>query len=479
MAGQKNILLVEDDALIGMTEALQLREYGYTVMHVFNGQSAVDAINDKEHRIDLILMDINLGSGLDGPQAAAIILKEHDLPIIFLSSHTEREIVDRTSEISSYGYVIKNSNISVLNASIEMAFRLNIAYMNLKNKNREIEEKEKVLQFYEKRYRRLFESARDGILILDAKNGMIVDVNPFMIEMLGYSKEELLHKKLWDISAFKNIDYSKELFKELQEKEYVRYNDLPLEARDGKILHVEFVSNVYLVDKDKVIQCNIRDIEERREHEKELVSSIEKKSALLKEIQHRTKNSFAMITSLIGIRSSVSKSSETKTSLEELTLRVQSISDLYSLLYESDSLFEVSLKKYCEIIIASMLNLSQNIEMRKDIDEITVSAKDAASIGMIIVELVTNALKYAFPQKDHGVVTLDIKRQKDVIRLRVKDNGIGLGKEISLEDEKKVGLHLVDLLVKQLDGAISISSAKDHGTAIEINFPSAAKTLHI
>ena len=88
-------------------------------------------------------------------------------------------------------------------------------------------------------------------------------------------------------------------------------------------------------------------------------------------------------------------------------------------------------------------------------------------------------MKYAFPQKGRGIVILDIKRQKDVIRLRVEDNGIGISEEINLEDKKKVGLHLVDLLVKQLDGTISISSAKDHGTAIEISFPSLAQTLQI
>ncbi len=113
------------------------------------------------------------------------------------------------------------------------------------------------------RYRRLFESAKDGILILDAETGKIVDVNPFMTELLGYSHKEYLGKSIWDVGHFKDIVANKDNFLELQQKEYIRYDDLPLETSAGQIAHVEFVSNVYMVNNQKVIQCNIRDISER------------------------------------------------------------------------------------------------------------------------------------------------------------------------------------------------------------------------
>ena len=119
----------------------------------------------------------------------------------------------------------------------------------------------------ELRYRRLFEAAQDGILILDAKTGMIEDVNPYLIKMLGYSREEFVKKKLWEVGAFKDIEASKDAFEALQENEYIRYEDLPLKAKDGRLIQVEFVSNVYLVGDEKVIQCNIRDITERKQAE--------------------------------------------------------------------------------------------------------------------------------------------------------------------------------------------------------------------
>jgi PAS domain S-box-containing protein len=115
------------------------------------------------------------------------------------------------------------------------------------------------LQGSELRYRRLFEAAQDGILILDARTGMIEDVNPYLIAMLGYTREEFVEKKLWEVGAFKDIKASKEAFEELQDKEYIRYEDLPLKAKDGRLVQVEFISNVYWVGDEKVIQCNIRD----------------------------------------------------------------------------------------------------------------------------------------------------------------------------------------------------------------------------
>src|SRR5687768_5085778 len=116
----------------------------------------------------------------------------------------------------------------------------------------------------ELRYRRLFEAAQDGVLILDAETGMIENVNPYLIKMLGYSREEFVEKKIWEVGAFKDIEASKDAFEVLQDREYIRYEDMPLKTKDGRLIQVEFVSNVYLAGDEKIIQCDIRDITEHK-----------------------------------------------------------------------------------------------------------------------------------------------------------------------------------------------------------------------
>jgi two-component system, cell cycle sensor histidine kinase and response regulator CckA len=159
------------------------------------------------------------------------------------------------------------------------------SYIDLNNRIRFLEKAlldqesaEKALKDSEKRYRRLFESAKDGILILDAETGTVVDVNPFLLKLLGYSYDTFIGRYIWELGVFKDIASSKEAFKTLQDTEYIRYDDLPLESNDGQSIAVEFVSNVYLVDQGKVIQCNIRDIRARKQAEAErnqLISAVE------------------------------------------------------------------------------------------------------------------------------------------------------------------------------------------------------------
>jgi PAS domain S-box-containing protein len=130
--------------------------------------------------------------------------------------------------------------------------------------NRARRDAQGTLRASEVRYRRLFESAMDGILILDAETAVIVDVNPFLAELIGYPREEILGRRIWDLGFFRDMVASEADFQELVEKGYTRYDDRALKARNGRRIDVEFVGNVYLVNQKRVVQCNIRDITEHK-----------------------------------------------------------------------------------------------------------------------------------------------------------------------------------------------------------------------
>ncbi|MCC7242657.1 MAG: PAS domain S-box protein, partial [Acidobacteria bacterium] len=146
------------------------------------------------------------------------------------------------------------------------------------------------LRASEVRYRRLFETAQDGIFILDAETGLVTDVNPFMMDLIGYTYDELIGKALWEVGPVKDIVASQQAMRCLQDKEYIRYEDLPLETKSKKRVQVEFVSNVYDVEGTRVIQCNVRDITARKAAEKNALELNEELLTLVAELKQRDRD---------------------------------------------------------------------------------------------------------------------------------------------------------------------------------------------
>ncbi len=242
----KKILLVEDDAVIALSETQVLKKNGFAVVTALCGEKAVE-IACTEADIDLILMDIDLGKGMDGTEAARIILSKQDIPIVFLSSHTNPSIVERTESITSYGYVVKNSGETVLIASIKMAFRLFEARVKLaehervlmrnegtlKNRIEEIESSVaavalEALKRSEAKYRTLYESMMDGYVRVDM-DGFFIDCNQAFCAIVGYAQHELSGMRYRDITPEKWHNYEKNIveqqvfirgFSDVYEKEY-------------------------------------------------------------------------------------------------------------------------------------------------------------------------------------------------------------------------------------------------------------------
>jgi PAS domain S-box-containing protein len=196
---QKTLLLVDDEAIIAMAEKMALEKYGYKIVIVNSGEEAIATVK-KKPAIDLVLMDINLGAGIDGTEAAAAILKERDLPVVFLSSHMEPEVVAKTERITSYGYVVKNSSITVLDASIKMAFKLFEAKIREKEKESRMEAALEALRKNEQRMRAIVEGTPHLFFYIQDAEANTTYVSPTIEQITGYKTETWIKRKDWFIT---------------------------------------------------------------------------------------------------------------------------------------------------------------------------------------------------------------------------------------------------------------------------------------
>jgi len=273
MKSRKTILLVEDESIIAMTEKMTLERYGYDVVIASTGEKAVELIDEKSV-YDLILMDIDLGKGLDGTQAAERILSKHDIPVVFLSSHTEPEVVEKTEKITSYGYVVKNSSITVLDASIKMAFKLFDAKVNERKK-------EATLHENEEKYRLLHENAGIGIGYYSL-DGIVLSYNRLAARNMNGEPEDFIGKSIHALFPKKEAEvYHDRIRKAAASRGADVYHDLvPLPSGDRYFLS----TFTKIQDKKGIllgIQIISQDITDRKEAEESLRESKEKTELLL------------------------------------------------------------------------------------------------------------------------------------------------------------------------------------------------------
>jgi PAS domain S-box-containing protein len=356
---------------------------------------------------------------------------------------------------------------------------------------------ESALRDSEIRYRRLFESAKDGILILDAHTLKIIDSNAFMTSLLAYSRDELVGKQLWEVGLFEDQAASQAVYKELQETGYTRYDHLPLKSRRGDTIEVEFVCNVYAEAQQQVVQCNIRDISERRHLERQMVEH----AAALAELNHRKDEFLAMLShelrnplaSLLGAAQVLQLQKDQNSAQRKAQLIIER--QVGQLTHLVDDLLDVSRAitgriQICRKPIAVNGVVERAVEtVRPLIDqyeqELTVSLPsdpiwlnaDGARLEQVVTNLLTNAAKYT---KEHGHIWLSVRREGDKAMLRVRDTGLGIDPaflphifEVFTQAERScdrskgglgIGLALVKRLVEMHEGSIGVSSTLGEGS---------------
>jgi len=245
------------------------------------------------------------------------------------------------------------------------------------------------------RYRRLFEAAHDGILVLDPRTRKIIDANPFMLRMLGYSLGELVGKELFEIGLLRDAEASRQMIRELGRAKQVRYENMPLESREGRRLEVEVVANLYDENGRPIVQCNIRDISERRQSEDHV-------KLLMAEVNHRAKNLLAVVQ---AVAYQTAKHGDPSTLSDRLSDRIGGLAVGQDLLVKSQwlgvdvsDLVEAQLGHFRDLFGTRVLLDGPSARLRPEA---------AQGIGMALHELTTNAVKYGALSNNEGRVHID------------------------------------------------------------------------
>jgi PAS domain S-box-containing protein len=663
------ILLVEDEAIIALSETAILEGFGYRVKAARNGESAVELFRKGDDDIDLVLMDIDLGRGMDGTEAARQILGLKDVPIVFLTSHSERERVEKVRGITRYGYVIKNSGDFVLQTSIEMAFELFKARESLRTGEARLatllktipdlvwlKDGEGVYLACNSTFERFFGASEEGIVgktdydflpkdeadafrdkdreaiaigkphsneewitfaddghrafletiktpMLDAKGRLvgvlgigrditerkrieerlkesegsiqrklraivepegdfgelcladIIDAAPLQALMDDFSrltgmvtaildtKGEILIATGWQDICTKFHRASprscaacteSDLFLSANMKngEYLDYRcgnglwdvvtPLYIEGRHvGNIYSGQFLYESDVVDRaafaaqaerfgydradylaalDRVPRFSrerisllmdylvrltqlvsglsygtlrlARAMAGRRQVEDLLSRSVEEKELLLKELQHRVKNSLNTVSSLLRLNMAKLADEASRRSFQEAVDRVSCVSMVYDRLSRSAGMGKVRLDVYFADLIGLLVGTyaadTGGLSIETELAAISCDPARTVSLGLILNELLTNALKYAYQPGQAGKIRIVLSGGEGGAELRISDEGPGLPPGFDLKRVESLGLRIVGLLADELDGTLSFGSGG--GTTAVVGF---------
>jgi PAS domain S-box-containing protein len=493
-SARKKILLVEDEAIIAVAESALLKENGYDVVTARSGEESIDIIK-ADPSFDLVLMDIHLGKGIRGTEAAREILALQTLPIVFLTSHSEREMVETVHGITRYGYVIKNSGDSVLISSIEMAFELFEAHWNLEESVRkrteelnninirllaEITERtqaEEALWRSEERYRLAADFTHDwGYWV--APDGEFLYMSPSCERISGYSRDEFINDKdlmtaiihpddrtIFEAHICSSLDKSKA---DAAECEY------RIITRDNEIRWLHHLCQPIYDDERSFLgrRISTRDNTERRKAEEEVKSLLAEKELLLREVHHRIKNNMNTMMNLISLQAKTMQDPKAVAALKDARSRLQSMGVLYDKLYRSESFREVPINDYLPALINEIIGMFPNrgmVKIETFIEDFSLGAEVISPLGIMINELVTNVMKHALIGRDDGLIRISASKKSNRATLIIEDNGAGIPESIDIATSTGFGLQLVGLLTEQLGGTIRLEREKGSRFILEFD----------
>ncbi|HPB82099.1 MAG TPA: response regulator [Spirochaetota bacterium] len=331
------------------------------------------------------------------------------------------------------------------------------------------------LEESEKKFRTLAESSPMAIIIF--QDDYIVYANRAFEVLSGFPLEEVRAKPFWDYIHPEYRQLAKDRGQQRQNGK-----DVPFENFEIKIF-TKSGDERWIFVAVETIDYNSRpagiasmlDISNLKETEANLKRTLEEKEVLIREIHHRVKNNLQSVQSMISIQMKGISDDLIVSQLRDLKGRISTMTELHQILHNSDSINVIQLNTYihnlAEYIINSHTDRSRNISLKYELDkEISIPTGKAIPCGLVLNELLTNAIKYAFPENREGIISLSLSSDNGTVRLQICDNGIGLPPDFNIEKSKSLGLKLIPMLASQLNGTVEFNS--DSGLCCTLSFPS-------
>lgn len=329
------------------------------------------------------------------------------------------------------------------------------------------------VKFQKEKFSKAFHSSPYAILLTRLSDGIIFEANSGFQKISGYSISEAINTTSLALNLWANPSEREYIINELSSTGHIQEKEIQFRKKNGDIIITLFSADIVTINGEKAILSSISDITERKTYEKQIHNLLDEKELILKEVHHRIKNNMNNIFILLSIQSTSQKNAETSKALQTAASRVQSMMVLYDKLYRSGNINEISINKYFPPLvneIAAIYPTVNTVKINTDLEDIILSAKILSPLGLIINELITNSLKYAFTNITNGEITLMARQTGNHISIIYKDNGLGLPENMTPEKSSGFGMQLISMLVKQLSGNLKIESERNVGTKYLIEF---------
>lgn len=348
------------------------------------------------------------------------------------------------------------------------------AYILVIQDNTERRKAEEKLRLSEEKFSKAFHASPDWILISRIKDGYLIECNEAFLKATGYEKDEALGKTTVELGVWQSIEAREDFRRAIIDSGRIRDYEIVFAAHGGDRRILLLSSDKINIGDEECILTIGRDITKRKSNEENIKAALREKEVLLREVHHRVKNNLQVIQSLLSMQAMHVDDEVTSRAFRESQDRVRSMALIHERFYRSKELSRIDFGEYARELIRHMISSyshrNSRISSRIDIQDIMLTINYAIPCGIIINEIVSNSMKYAFPHGIEGEIFVGMLDNGDgTITMTVGDNGVGVSGDLDISGEKTLGLSLVRILAHdQLDGKLSISTEK--GVVFKVDF---------